>query len=273
MINQMRVLTYTDEFTDYTLTNEKKAGITLPEEAFYLYIAQDLPFNHVFIQVTTANTVATTVVIEHWDGTAWRACNDVLDDTVTSGKPLTTSGFLQWQIDDDYSPCVITDTSDSTATDLNGLKVYDKYWFRISYADVLDSAVLKCVRFQFTNSSIIKGLDIELDTYLLSFASGKTDWYDEISTASDLVVIDLKRMGLIKGYGNIISFDTIALITAYRTLTLIYFSLGPAYLERYKVVSAEYTNLLTSSKLTVDTDDNAKVSTDEVRRGYRRMVR
>jgi hypothetical protein len=133
--------------------------------------------------------------------------------------------------------------------------------------------VVKSIRYQFTHASIVKGIDIELDTYLAAFAVGKVDWYDEISMSSDLVVVDLIRMGLIEHYGNIISFNTIALMTAYRTLGIIYFSMGTAYLERYKMVVAEYERLLTSSKLTVDTKNTAKVTPDIINRTYKVIKR
>lgn len=267
----MRVFIDDSGLIDYTIDNEAKTGVVIGGT---IYIAQETPFNHVFVQVDTPNEEEATVTVEHWDGSTWRACVDILDATANTGIPLTNSGHIQWQIDEDYSPSIITNTKESDATVLQGLDVYNRYWFRLSYDTALTADTeIKSFRYQFTNSQIMKGFDIELDTYLSAFATGKTDWFDEISTASDLLIVDLKRYGLAKGYGSIIDFNTVSLLAAYRTLSLIYFSMGTAYVEKYKTISGEYERLLTSSKLTIDTSNDAKKTIDKIDRTYRRIMR
>jgi hypothetical protein len=202
----------------------------------------------------TANTNTSAMTVQYWDGVQWRDAVDLMDGTSSGGKTLAQSGNIQWSSDRLYSWMKVSDTTYSgSPTELQTLNVYNCYWARLKVSATLSVGTdSKEIGYCFTNSQRLKDFDVELDGYLASFATGKTDWIDEIKTGSKLVVQDLKRMGLIMGPGQIIELDDVYVPTSLRTLALIYHNLGPSYKDKIVEMMKEYEKSLNIRRFTFD---------------------
>jgi len=200
LLNYIRVLTnISASLVDRSLDNQddtKTIGLVLANTD-YIYVAQRYPFTNLFVHMDTVNTNSSVISAQYWDGTTWRACVDFLDGTSVSGATLGRSGGMQWSVDDEYLWNIVYDTADLSApTELSTLRVYNSYWMRFKVSATLSSGTdSKELCYCFTTSQRLKDFDVEIDDYLASFATGKTEWIDEIKTGSKLIVQDLKRMG------------------------------------------------------------------------------
>lgn len=243
----------------------------------YLYVGQYYPFNNLFFEVgSVVNAVASVATVQYWDGTTWRTAVDVLDQTKASGASMGRNGVMQWSPNQDYQWSVVQDTSDTGApTELSTVTIYDLYWARIKWsANFTASTVLKSISYAFTDTNTLYSLDPELDEYLVAWGgSSKTNWDEQILTASKHVVADLRSRGFIAGPGNVIRFDDVFLPTAWLTLSLIYSNLGSAFNERKADARAQYRALLNLSRFTFDQNKNARPDSSErnnvVARGIR----
>lgn len=241
----------------------------------YLYLAQRYPFTNVFFHIDTANTNASVMSIDIWDGTEWRAAVDVLDGTSSGGKTLAQSGGVQWCVDDDYTWQRVTDTSDTYApADLQSLHIYNLYWMRIKVsANLSASTDVKEICHAFTTSQKLKDMDIEINGYLESFETGKTDWINEIKTGSKLTIQELQRLGLVMSEGQIIDLNDVYIAATQRTLALIYSNLGSAYAERMAKKMEEFSKSLNIRNFSFDKNADGKLTQDEVGGTIKRMYR
>lgn len=241
----------------------------------YVYVAQRYPFTNLFVHMDTVNTNASVLSAQYWDGVEWRDAVDMMDGTSAAGATLGKSGGIQFSIDPLYSWQMVTDTALSPSpTELSTLKIYNSYWLRLKVsASLLAGTDSKEIGYSFTTSQRLKDFDIEIDSYLSSFATGKTDWIDEIKVGSKLVVQDLKRMGLIMGPGQIIELDDVYVPTSLRTLALIYSNLGPSYKDKLEAIMKEYDKALNIRRFTFDTNSDGKLDAREISGTIKRMYR
>lgn len=278
LLNYIRLFTnISSTLTDKSLTNQddtQTVGLVLANTD-YIYVAQRYPFTNLFIHMDTVNTNASVLSAQYWDGTAWRSAVDMMDGTSLAGATLGKSGGIQFSLDDEYSWTKVWDTSDTVApTELQTLKIYNSYWMRLKVSATLSAGTdSKEIGYAFTTSQRLKDFDVEIDGYLASFATGKTDWIDEIKTGSKLVVQDLKRMGLIMGPGQVIELDDVYVPTSLRTLALIYSHLGPSYKDKLEAMMKEYDKALNIRRFTFDENADGKLEDREISGTIKRMYR
>lgn len=278
LLNYIRLLTnISASLVDKSLTNQddtQTVGLVLGTSD-YIYVAQRYPFTNLFIHMDTVNTNSSVLTAQYWDGVQWRNAVDMMDGTSLAGATFGKSGGIQFSLDDEYSWNKIFDTSDSVSpTELSTLKIYNSYWLRLKVsAALLVGTDSKEIGYSFTTSQRLKDFDVEIDGYLASFASGKTDWIDEIKTGSKLVVQDLKRLGLIMGPGQIIELDDVYVPTSLRTLALIYSNLGPSYKDKLEAVMKEYDKALNIRRFTFDDNADGKLEAREISGTIKRIYR
>lgn len=278
LLNYIRLFTnISSTLTDKSLTNQddtQTVGLVLTNTD-YVYVAQRYPFTNLFIHMDTVNANASVMTVQYWDGVEWRNAVDLMDGTSLSGATLGKSGGLQWSIDPLYSWQMVTDTAlEPSPTELSTLKIYNSYWMRFKVSATLSAGTdSKEIGYAFTTSQRLKDFDVEIDGYLASFATGKTDWIDEIKTGSKLVVQDLKRMGLVMGAGQVIELDDVYVPTSLRTLALIYSHLGPSYKDKIESVMKEYDKALNIRRFTFDENADGKLEAREISGTIKRMYR
>lgn len=243
----------------------------------FLYIAQKCPFTSLFFYIHTGNTVDTGVTLkaEYWDGTQWREVADLLNDTVSANKPLHKSGTVKWYLDEDYSWQKVTSTNETYApAELQTLKIYEMYWVRISAtAELSANAAAHQIAYTFTSTQELNNYDVEISSYYDSFETGKQDWIREIITASKLLLMEMKRRGLVTHNGQLIELDDFHIPASYKTLELIYANLGPSYVEKRKWANEQFAKALNVQRPVIDTNKDGKIDGTESKGTPRMLVR
>lgn len=277
LFDYIRLFKDTGALSDVSIENQDDSATIASNltDAQYFYIAQKMPFTNLFFHIGTANSTSSAWDIEYWDGTAWRDAVDIIDATKVSGATLGRSGIIQFTLDDDYSWQKVNDTADSNApTELSGLRVFDCHWLRLRpTASLHASTTLKEVTYAFTHTQELSNFDVEISGYLASFETGKTDWIKEIITASKLVVLDFRRLGLIVHQGQIVELTDVSTPCALRTLMLIYSNLGPSYKDKIAAMKKEYDNAMNIRRFTLDYDKDGRISSREQAGTIKRLVR
>jgi len=257
--------------TDLSVNNQDET-LTLPLDLVaaedYIYVAQHFPFNNFWMQIDTANSVATTISIEYWagQGSGWKAAKDILDGTTLAGVPLARSGVVQFSPDQKYNWHRINDTqNEPQPAGLETLEIYNVYWLRFKYVlDLSGATALKRLAYAFTQTQQLDNIDTQINQFQDSFQTGKTDWDDEIYTASIQVVNDLKRRGLITHYGQVLRFEDVTMAADIKTLILIYKNLGPGFRVKLDDARLEYQSALDVGRFTFDKNSNAFTDQGEI---------
>jgi hypothetical protein len=266
--------------TDVSLENQDESrNITLDlvTGEDYIYVAQHFPFNNLFFQISSANAVASSMAIEYWSGpgNGWKAFQDVLDDTKRSGASLAVSGVVQFTPDPQYNWHQVGDSQGQDfPTGLTTLKIYNVYWLRISFnATLTNTTAIKRLSYAFTRSQQLDNLDVEINRFLTSFSASKTNWDDEIVTASQQVVDDLMRAGLIVSRGQVLRFDDVSMAASWKTLMLIYRNCGPAFRDKLLDAEKEYGKLLNLRRFSFDKNQDGFVDKKEISNTVARLTR
>lgn len=263
--------------SDYSLLNQDPSStmdVSLVKDEDYLYIGKFFPFNNFYaIMGSTLNAVTASIKIEYWEGDEWVEVVDILDGTSSNGVPLAKSGAIQFTTDEDKRWSSIDDTSESPAPDdLRDVTIYNLYWLRISFTETLTSgALLDKITYAFTEHERLVNIDHTVNNYLTSF--GVTDWTQKIITASEHIVQLMNQRGLIKTEGQILNFEDVSLATEYKTLALIYASLGKSF-----VTERDYYNNLSGSSfsnkvMSLDTNYDGHLQESETVSRQQRLVR
>lgn len=234
------------------------------------YIMQRFPFNHLFFEIDSANTAEAAMNIQYWDGTAFRASVDKLDATMSGLSTLGKTGVFQFQRDNAYSWCRVIDTSKNGPEELKDLTVYDMFASRLIFSGPVDCKI-KTIQYSFCTNDDLLMFDVEVNSYLDSFETGKTNWNKEIMTASKLLIMDLRARSMLDNYGQILMFDDFFAACAYKTLYLIYSNLGKGYEEKRNFAREEYNSLLAIKRVKIDLDNDGKMDARDLK-GYVRTL-
>lgn len=264
---------------DLSLNNQDEnqvlsLGISTGE---YIYIGQYFPFNNLFFWVDSPNVNSAVLGVQYWANKEWIDAVDVLDGTSVSGVPFAQSGVIQfspkrdknfWQEVEDTS-----EVSQQNPPELNGHTIYDLYWIRIKTSANLSATDLKRVTYAFTTSQQLSKLDVEVNQFLNAFESGKLDWTREIITATELMIRDLMRRGLVVNRGQVLRFDDVSIPCDLKTLSLIYSNLGNAYKDKRLEKESEYEQAINIRNFTFDQNNNGAVDKAEVGVKVSRFIR
>jgi len=274
-------------FTDYSLANQEEAIDLTPAltSTDYLYMAHNFPVTNIFPYVgDTVNTAAANIKIEYWggQGNGWIEAVDILDASALAGVPFTRPGNIQWVTDNGYSWNRIADSSENyapaelqTLASAQKVTLYNTYWMRISYDSDLDAGLkIKEISYAFTTTQELDNIDVEISCFYEAIGGvSKSDWIPEIMTASKMLVIDLKHLGLIDAREQVIRFDDVFIPATYKTLDLIYMNLGPSYIEKRKELRKLYDDSLDVDRFTFDSDMDGELDSRELQGSIKRLVR
>lgn len=219
--------------------NDDTIAIPLVAGEDSIYIGQHYPFNNIFFDVSVSNTNASSWEVDIWDGETLHPAVDILDETKVGGVTLARSGVVQYSPDEDEGWDYTQDTSETNEgpDELSSLKIYNLYWMRIKpSADLSAGTILNRIGYRFANDQLLRSLDPDIDQYLASWETGKTDWTEQLVVASDQLIYDLKGNGLVAHPGQLLRINEIAYATAYRALINIYTVLGPDF--EFKLTNA-----------------------------------
>jgi len=152
--------------TDLSINlNNFKSGtetVVLVAAEDFLFVGSDLPFNHRYLDIGTANSNASVLSVSLWDGDTFSAAVDTIDETDSSGVTLAQSGVFSWKLDKNKN-WSRKDTEDVTG--LTTLTIYHLFWARFAVsADLSGGTTLNTVGNKFSSDADLGVLYPELVT-------------------------------------------------------------------------------------------------------------
>lgn len=281
LLSQWIRVFYSDNGTvsDLSLGLQESGDVNVPFVAAddYIYIAQSMPFNNFFLEVSTPNDQASSIVIETWDGVQWRNAVDILDGTSVGGVTLARDGVIQFSPDKDEFWDLVEDSRDEPSAFgiQNDVVLFNSYFIRVSFTADLNAATdLNRIGYLFATDEQLESIDPEIDNYLTSWGgASKTDWNEQLMLGSQFVVTALQSRGMIFSRGQILRIEDVSLAAAYRTLVLIYSKFGEGYESQRADALEQFNNFLSIQRFSFDKDQDGELSYSEEAASVGRGVR
>lgn len=230
-----------------------------------LYIGSDLPFNHRYIDVSTANDQASVISVSLWDGAEWVPAVDVIDQTVGSaGKTLSQSGIISWTPDKDES--WMCEDSTEEISDLSTLKIYNMYWAKLSFSsDLKATTALKYVGHKFSNEEDLGGFYPELlkSSVKTAFQSSKTAWTEQLVEAAETIVRDLRKKGIVWSENQVLDWQKFSEASSHKTAEIIWNAFGKNEEDRAEGARKAYKEAFSQQVFNVDKDKDGRLDKSE----------
>lgn len=239
------------------------SSLTIVAAEDKLYFGGDQPFNHRFIQVSTANVNTSVASVEIWTGSAWVAAVDVLDGTSTGGKSLAQTGILQWTTDRSSGWSRAADSNDVTG--LTGTRVYDMFWARVSFSADTSATVLAYVGHKFSDDNLLGGYypDLVRTKMLTAFAAGKTSWNDQHVLAAEELIRDLRKRRYALSGNQVFDWELFSVPAMQKCANIIMAGLGSDYVDRAIEAQEAYQNELENTMAGIDRNRDGRLSLEE----------
>jgi len=246
---EQRVLHHTldiSEFVNDFRTGTQTFAYTAGQ---YLYVGSIVPFNNLWFEVGVANDLAATLSVSMWFGQEWTPAVDLYDGT--SG--LFSTGRVVWNTDLDKGWNI--EQRSSQVTGLAGTNIFNMYWARFSWSvSIKATTSLKYLGQKFANDDILGSYypDLTLSSLKEQFESGKTNWDEQHYMSAELIVMDLKKRGVIFGRGQILDYSLLESASCHKLAEIVYTSFGPSYFEQRAEAAKYYEKQMTLPFKTVD---------------------
>lgn len=214
MINRRitRVLLNSTEITGFLNKPNSTNYVTALQTTDALYLGLHGRFACRYFQVGVANAVVSTLTVEQWDGSAWVAVDDLVDQTSVGGATLAQSGFISWVNKSTW----VQSTQTGVDADVS------LYWVRIKVsANLTGTTALKSILNVYSDDQLLAAYFPELVSDANYLPSGKTNFLDQHVAAKDLVVLRLKQRKMIDDESQIIDPNDVAIASVYAAAKLI----------------------------------------------------
>ncbi len=265
--------------TDYTKLLEDyysgSASLSIKAAEDALYIGSKFPFNSFFIKVGTANSSTCAMTVKYWDYNVWQDVNELFDETSVGGKTLAVSGKVSFVPDKDQLWArSSTNYGGEVIPVLSSISIYDCYWIKITFsADITVAIPYIGHKFCNDNDLGVEYPDLNKTNVKTAFASGKTDWEEQIVRASDILLNDLKTSNMIFDEGQILDTDVLKFPTVSKVAEMIYSSFGDDYKDNESKAKGKYWERVRSCRPVIDLNMNAIEDQKESKTYYGVMYR
>jgi hypothetical protein len=243
----------------------------------HLYVGTDLPFNHRFFDVKTANDVASVVTVELWDGSDWKGTVDLVDgtrDEATGLISLAQSGLITFAPDRELATWGrVSDSKDVTG--LETTRIYDLFWTRFSWSiAVKGTTALRFIGMRFCSDDELASFypDTANASLKSAFAAGKTDWREQCLAAADCIVADLRKQSVVVRGEQILDPTLFLMAAVHKTASLIYQGIVN-FRDRVKDCETQYREAMSMQFFEVDRNADAIRDDGEVTQSTRFLHR
>lgn len=252
---------YSNELNNYS---ENTALINYTAGQDYLYIGTFLPFNHRYIDISTANNLNASLQIEVWDGKSFNSAVDILDFTRDGAVSFAKDGFIRWSRNRDK---VWNRELDSfNVTGLGNTNITGLFWLRMSWsASLAGTTALKYIGHKFSKDLQLFNYypDLNNTDLMSAFSAGKTSWEDQHYIAAEQIITDLRRKNVIQSGDQILDYELFIEPSVHKVAELIYTGLGSAFEDKRKNAETKYITTLDLGYVRIDLDQDSNLSTHE----------
>ena len=211
------------------------------------YVGFHGKFSSRYISVNTANSVASVLSVTYWDGSAWTAVDDLVDQTAVGGKTLAQSGFISWINKDDWAKSAVTGVDADV----------ELYWVKLTVSVNLHAATkINNVLNLFSDDQLLRAYYPELISDTQYLPSGRTNFIEQHMAAKDLVVLRCKQRKLITDESQIVDASTVAMAAVHACAYLIYAPIATSDDSKTLMENAQRQMNLELSSLTFAVDVN-----------------
>lgn len=246
------VLNSTEETANYSTPDAVQNSFALlTTDAFYLGFHGQ--FASRYIQIHTANNNASVMTVEYWDGSAWQAVDDLIDQTSVGGKTLAQSGFISWVNKDDWK------TSSLTGVDSD----VELYWVKITFsADLSAGCKVHAVLNLFSDDVLLRQYFPELVSDANYLPATQTNFLQQHLAAKNLVVLRLKQRKIIDSEAQILDVNDVATAAVYATAMLILqpIATSPDSRALYDMASNGFNEEISKVAFNVDMNEDGLLS-------------
>jgi len=223
----------------------------------YIYIGSRLPFNSLYFKVTHKNNQPANMYVEVWDGENWEFVNELIDET----GAFKTSGYITFVPDRDTGwNMEDTNSGGNIITGLDSLKIYDKYWIRISFDSELSNHVcLSWVGHLFADDADLGSEypDLIKQSVKAAFKAGKQNWEEQLVRASEIVIEDLMINRVILDSSQLLDRYDYRSATIQKAAEIIFNAFGDDFVDQKQRAREEYQRRLSNPTKKIDTNKNA----------------
>jgi hypothetical protein len=250
--NVIRTILDSTETTKSTNTINSDALAFVIGVANSFYIGYQYKFAARYIHMGTANTNTVTTTVEYWNGTAYAAVDDVMDQT----NGFKNSGFISWINKADWQ------AHNQAGTDAD----LELYWVKVTVSGTLSAGTtVQAVLNLFCDDGLLRAYYPELITDTRYLPSSRTDFVEQYQAAKDLCVLRMKQRRLIDNEGQVIDINDVSIAATHAAAWII---LSPiAGNDAIKALSEaaldKFNNEIGSLTLGVDSNKDGIVSEGE----------
>lgn len=226
----------------------------------YLYIGSDLPFNHRWFEVSSANAVSSTMSVDIWNGNSWNAAVDVIDQTSSGGKTLAQSGYISWTTD--RSESWGQDETTENVTGLTTLKIYNMYWVRLKVsASLTGSTAVSYVGHKFASDDDLGGYypDLVSSTIMDAFETSKTTWNEQHFLAAEEIIQDIRRKRIAWNANQVVNWEQFNLAAIHKVALIIMAAFGDDYKDNRLDAKKAYDEAMNLKVFAVDSNADGHV--------------
>lgn len=242
-------------YTDYTVAaadfDRDSVSITL-DTTEYIYLGFYKTISDVYFHLTTPNTNTGVISLQYWNGSAWTAATNLIDQT----KGFTRSGFIKWDRPTDRDVVINTVT---------------QKWYRIAIGTKTSAMVIKGINLTFCDDWDLKqeNSDILADTFLVGTDTSHIKIYQAVTSQ---IIQKLRNKGYtitgqkILTKWDLLKIEEVKVAATYLALHKIFMNASDST-DNFKTRADYYLNLFNEymGSLSIDTSDDGVEDTAEVK--------
>lgn len=249
--NITRTILNSTEKTLYTSSpsSDSLSFAMTTSDAFYVGYKEKFQSRYFFLSTVSAGSA--TVTVKYWDGTAYTAFDDVIDQTLG----FTRNGFISWTLPENAT---WEKVAQSGVTE-------ELYWIKITVSATLTSAVLQLVDNLFCDAVTLRSYYPELVSDTAYLPPSRTDFMEQFIAAKDLVVTRLKQDKIIEDESQILDVNEVAIAATHAAAWIILSPIArdQGDIDRAKQMFADFNRELNQSKKSFDFNNSGKIEDDE----------
>jgi hypothetical protein len=216
-----------------------------------LYVGFYKPINKIYIDLTSPNSLSSTLTIQYWNGSAFVDLDDVLDET----KTYSRNGFIQWS----------REQTNQVANTVDGKELF---WYKLTNSSVATTMDINGLNLLFADDKDLAERipEINDDAHL----TGKSSHVLAHVSAKKNIIQELRN----KNYGkrdvdgvlqditiwDLLDIDQINAAATLKALSIIYFNFSDepndSYERKSKSFESGYKEAMKLAVLNLDLDDD-----------------